>query len=99
MLHRLLGLLLVSVALAVAAATGPATVPPGPVTFANVCKGFTLKQVGTDLQVWCPGATKPWMTYRPCASAKARMVNGTVQITCNNVASIPLDTRPPAPDQ
>ena len=57
------------------------------VTFANVCDNFTLKQSAKGLEIWCPGATTPWMTIAACpkgvaATASKNNATGLVTVVC-----------------
>jgi hypothetical protein len=82
MSDRLTALLLL--AIAVVFVLYAATASAGSVTFAQVCSGATYRQVGADLQVWCPGNTKlPWLTYKGCARARVlRDGAGNVKVVC-----------------
>lgn len=59
-------------------------VPPGQVTFCNVCDNFKLTQKGNDLLITCPPSTTPIMTYKNCPNAKAKKVGGQVNLTCGD---------------
>ena len=62
-----------------------ASAAAGSVTFANVCSGARFKQVGDDLQITCPGSTKPWLTYKGCRQARVlRDGAGNFKVICGS---------------
>jgi hypothetical protein len=69
----------------------------GNLSICNVCENprFVNPKGTTELQVICPGADKPLITYKACPNPKVRLVKGIIQVSCNGVKAWPLDTSPP----
>lgn len=85
MSDRLTALILLAIALVFIGYAASASA--GSVTFAQVCSGATYRQVGADLQVWCPGNTKlPWLTYKGCKNARVTWdrTQSRVKVTCQS---------------
>lgn len=63
-----------------------------PVTFANVCQGFTLRAMPKDnpTEVWimCPGKTEPWLKFKGCVGASAKRSGENVTIICKKVIPV-----------
>lgn len=56
-----------------------------PITFCNVCTGYTVSQRGDDVLVRCPGEPieEPWLTFYDCHNPKVTRGAGQLTITCN----------------
>jgi hypothetical protein len=62
--------LFMAVMLAIAILFVALTALAGSVTFADVCVPAKYVQRGSDLQIYCPNQTLPWMTVKGCAKAR-----------------------------
>jgi hypothetical protein len=66
MIERQVLVSLLAIALLFAALTAVA----GSVTFADVCVPARYVQKGSDLLIYCPNQTLPWMTVKGCKGAR-----------------------------
>jgi hypothetical protein len=69
-----------------------------PFSFCGVCDNVKLvqKQGQNKLEFFCPPATTPFLTYDNCPNAKAKKVNGVINITCGNgQVMTPVSTNKP----
>lgn len=55
-----------------------------PVTFGEVCPGYTISKRGHDLLIRCPGEPRelPWMTIQDCKEPVAKRSGDRLTITC-----------------
>ena len=63
--------------LAMLCSFGAATViaqPLQPLTFTDVCMGYTTVVDTTEVRVMCPGKVDPWMRITNCTQAKVEIV-------------------------
>ena len=56
-----------------------------PLTFSEVCSGYTVSKRGTDVIIRCPGdpTDQPWFTFKNCPRPVVdRSKPGLLTITC-----------------
>ena len=55
-----------------------------PVSFSDVCIGFTISKKGNDVLIRCPGEPmdRPWMTIKDCKNPVVQRTATTVKISC-----------------
>jgi hypothetical protein len=60
----------------------------GDIVLCNLCTGYKLAKVGTDLLVECPGQVTPWLTVKNCPQPRAVTRGSPVglYVTCDGSA-------------
>jgi hypothetical protein len=61
---------------------GLASAYASPMTFCEVCAGYTISKRGNDVLIRCPGVKDPWMTFKDCANPVVKRSAANVTITC-----------------
>ena len=56
-----------------------------PVTYCDLCAGYTVSRKGDDVLIRCPGAPRdqPWMTIKDCKNPRMTQRPDRVTITCD----------------
>ena len=56
-----------------------------PLTFCDLCAGFTVSKKDNDILIRCPSAPRdqPWLTIKDCKNPRMTQLKDKVTITCD----------------